>query len=282
MASNNIFTTVGIFTVINKKYEYEYASERFLSLRKLDSTDLNSLSLRDVWGEEVFEKEIKPNIDKAFEGKTFTLTRWFKFSPIYKRYYNVQYVPLFDSTGKVNKVAVITQDLTRQKTETRKLKKELYTDVMTKAYNKKLLVKDLNTMLKSSEPFSFVFLDLDNFKYVNDTFGHSEGDKALCMIARLIRREFRVSDKLYRYGGDEFCLIYSGGKKDKLEDRLKEFLKILKKEDFNKKMKLGMSIGVAHVEFNFKQTPHDLISVTDTLMYRSKNAGKNRVSAVSV
>lgn len=80
-------------------------------------------------------------------------------------------------------------------------------DSLTNVYNKASLTKILTEYVQSKIPFTLVFIDFDNFKKINDTYGHDVGDKILKHFAVTLKGKLRKSDKLYRFGGDEFCLV---------------------------------------------------------------------------
>jgi diguanylate cyclase (GGDEF)-like protein len=80
-------------------------------------------------------------------------------------------------------------------------------DSLTNVYNKASLTKILTEYVQSKIPFTLVFIDFDNFKKINDTYGHDVGDKILKHFAITLKGKLRKSDKLYRFGGDEFCLV---------------------------------------------------------------------------
>ncbi|MEL7648946.1 MAG: GGDEF domain-containing protein [Sedimentibacter sp.] len=87
------------------------------------------------------------------------------------------------------------------------IKESVFLDSLTKAYNKASLSKQLTDYLHGKVPFTIVFMDFDNFKVINDTYGHDVGDKILQHFANSVKGNLRKTDKLYRFGGDEFCLI---------------------------------------------------------------------------
>ncbi len=120
------------------------------------------------------------------------------------------------------------------------------------------------------------YIDLDNFKTVNDTLGHTEGDHVLRLVASVLLKSVRSADLVGRLGGDEFALLlpettYSGAVT--MFERLRE---VLLKEAQERAWPIGFSIGVAV----FRTAPSSVdaaIKLTDALMYRVKNSGKNNV-----
>ena len=123
---------------------------------------------------------------------------------------------------------------------------------------------------------SLIFIDVDNLKYINDNFGHREGDFALQQIAGLLRECFRESDIIGRLGGDEFCILLSqSGETGDLLVRKRLFQLIGRSnENSGRFYALSVSLGIVEVA-----GPHDLeqqISRADALMYEHKRAKQVR------
>lgn len=109
------------------------------------------------------------------------------------------------------------------------LKQENHRDELTEINNRKYLEKILAEIVDrddiDKEDIAFCFLDVDDFKYINDNYGHLVGDKILSMIAKTLKNNLRDADKAFRWGGDEFALILFDIKNNKY---LKNLLKRLK------------------------------------------------------
>jgi diguanylate cyclase (GGDEF)-like protein len=129
---------------------------------------------------------------------------------------------------------------------------------------------------RSKCAISICYIDVDDFKVLNDTYGHDEGDRALCTIANTLKNYVRKSDSIGRLGGDEFAILLydtnmAGAKM--FTDRI---LKQLNVETKYYKSPIGFSIGVSF----FSVTPsssHEAIKFADTLMYRAKKSGGNQI-----
>jgi len=87
------------------------------------------------------------------------------------------------------------------------IEKEVYTDALTGAYNRGYLDKVLYDRLALNDEFALVFLDFDNFKNINDVYGHSVGDEVLRHFVSNVKSVIRSDEKIFRYGGDEFCIL---------------------------------------------------------------------------
>jgi len=128
--------------------------------------------------------------------------------------------------------------------------------------------------------FTVLFLDIDNFKSVNDTHGHKVGDIVLKSIADIITKEKRDSDIAARYGGEEFVLLLSHS--DNISsyifaERLRQKIAKLEFSCTDKELKVTVSGGIASFPFN-SSNPEDLVEMADSAMYLAKGAGKNRIA----
>lgn len=138
---------------------------------------------------------------------------------------------------------------------------------------------------KNEEPFTVALFDLDNFKDINDSFGHQVGDQVLISTAMEIRKNIRSTDFLARYGGEEFVVLSSGSK---LADSQKRFVALLQHietmrfdcksaEKGTLAVTLTASCGVA--EYALGESANDLIKRADEALYEAKRAGKNQAVA---
>ena len=124
--------------------------------------------------------------------------------------------------------------------------------------------------------FTVVYVDVDNFKKVNDDMGHDKGDDLLRLIAATIKKNIRVNDIVSRVGGDEFILLFPETDKGKAKSTIETVFKKLKIVMFNKKWKVTFSAGVitcltAHCDIQ------KIIKAADAQMYYAKKHGKNKI-----
>lgn len=148
-----------------------------------------------------------------------------------------------------------------------------------------LLSRELKNATKEKKPLSLVMIDIDNFKNFNDTLGHPAGDKVLINIAKILKKTCRSSDIVARYGGEEFVVVLSDTNKESawgLAERLRQAI-----EEFNfpgqevqSNKNLTISLGLASFPEDAK-IKGELISKTDSALYRAKAAGKNRTHIYS-
>jgi len=136
----------------------------------------------------------------------------------------------------------------------------------------------INISRRKDFPISLVFLDLNKFKQINDTYGHAEGDKALVAFAEQIKNTFRDSDVYARLGGDEFVVMLTDTPSEIVNDVLARFKKVV--SEYNAQAKRGYDIcystGISIYDKSKHNSIEDLLAEADTLMYENK---QNSVAA---
>lgn len=158
------------------------------------------------------------------------------------------------------------------------------TDEVTGLLNQRKLHEDLEEQIEkhaqAKENFSLMFIDVDHFKTVNDNFGHIVGSQILHDMGVLLTRILRVSDKIYRYGGDEFIVLMPTVDVKTVHDVAERVLKQIKNNQFRigdaKTHQLTVSIGIAEYPTD-AQTATDIIRFADEMMYKSKESGRGKV-----
>ncbi|WP_428036603.1 GGDEF domain-containing protein [Amphritea sp.] len=124
-------------------------------------------------------------------------------------------------------------------------------------------------------PLSLIILDIDNFKTINDTFGHAKGDEVLSAVLRLLNSRLRKSDTIYRLGGDEFAIVLSEASGDAAVSKAEELCRLVSNTRLCADIRVTVSFGVA--ERQPGDEINDLVARTDSLLYRAKEEGRNRV-----
>ncbi len=160
-------------------------------------------------------------------------------------------------------------------------------DALTGIFNRKYLVEkiavDLSFARRHRIPFTFVMIDIDHFKQVNDTYGHQTGDRVLEVVASCVGGIIRTEDTFGRYGGEEFAIIaqgtdFEGGKilGERIRQRVAEQT-ISGEDDPKKTFNVTISVGVATVDGKAVVNSATVIAAADKNLYEAKEAGRNRV-----
>jgi diguanylate cyclase (GGDEF)-like protein/PAS domain S-box-containing protein len=184
-----------------------------------------------------------------------------------------------DDSGRTTHYIGILNDITEFREVERNLVRLAHVDTLTDLPNRALLADRVGQLTSVSRrdhrPFALMFMDLDQFKHINDTLGHSVGDALLGEMARRLQGSLREGDTVARLGGDEFAVLLPGTDADgatlvaaKLLERLAEPCTVLGHE-----LSLTMSIGVAMYPSDGDE--YEILSRNaDTAMYRAKHEGR--------
>jgi diguanylate cyclase len=155
-------------------------------------------------------------------------------------------------------------------------------DDLTQVFNRRQMFKILENQKALVErgvhPFSICIFDLDHFKQVNDTYGHTSGDVVLRTVAQEAQRNLRNVDHIARYGGEEFILILTNSEKNDAmicAERIRKMVSKIEFEDMPKDFRITISVGVT--EFKPSEVIQDAINRADTALYRAKLNGRNKV-----
>jgi diguanylate cyclase (GGDEF)-like protein/PAS domain S-box-containing protein len=175
--------------------------------------------------------------------------------------------------------SAIIRDITKRKQLESELEKNATTDKLTQAFNRTKFHQIVNNEIERSKrynrPLSMIMLDIDHFKDVNDTYGHTVGDYILEAMTQVTRKNLREIDYLVRWGGEEFIIVTpdTGMKKAKvLAERIR---KAIENYQFDIVGRITVSLGVA--QFKNLDTEDTFITRVDDALYAAKRKGRNRV-----
>lgn len=153
------------------------------------------------------------------------------------------------------------------------------TGLLCHEYFIKRLSEEVELSNKYKLPLSLLFIDIDKFKVINDTYGHQTGDYVIKTIAKILKSSTRITDILGRYGGEEFAILLPETNEDGAYGVAERIRKLIEPYEFNygnKKLKITVSIGVASYDGKRKIKPETIIKEADNALYRAKNLGRNR------
>lgn len=155
------------------------------------------------------------------------------------------------------------------------------TDLATGLYTHTEFYSILEKLIESREKrFSIIMIDLDNFKEVNDTYGHIVGDQAIEKIAQVIKKSLRKEDVGARYGGDEFAIIAMDASKADAMNIAKRISREIRSTSIEKiRKRITCSMGIASYPFD-GESASDLVEKADRALYAAKKAGKNKIYAI--
>ena len=165
--------------------------------------------------------------------------------------------------------------------ETSTLKKENSVDALTGLYNRKYFEYYFRFHHREDELSALIHIDLDNFKTVNDTMGHKEGDLVLIKVAEILHNNFRKSDCIARVGGDEFMVFMpklseTQDAYESIQSLIKKFPVMVEGEGQIKPIPVSLSVGVVFSRENEFLSYSQLYEKADTAMYQAKKSGKGK------
>ncbi len=188
--------------------------------------------------------------------------------------------PMANESGLIVKIYGKFIDVTAQKTLEQQLRKMAYFDDLTDLPNRKMLDRHIKKALARSKrhghPFAMMFLDLDDFKAINDELGHEVGDNYLVEITKRLDDCVREEDLIARFGGDEFIVVFEETEQTEIEAIAGRILDSLQSPVFiqDYELKVSASIGVSLYP-EHGETKEALIRRADQAMYAAKHDGKN-------
>lgn len=191
--------------------------------------------------------------------------------------------PIHDMDGKIQGVVLVFSDVSQARKLNQELAYQATHDPLTGLVNRRVFEQRLNRVLESRRISGgihiFCYLDLDQFKIVNDTCGHTAGDELLKQVTTILRNKVRLRDTLARLGGDEFGILMEHCTLDRAEclaNSLRESIADFRFNWDDKSFRIGVSIGVMQISDEFNNL-NDLLMTADASCYAAKDAGRNRV-----
>lgn len=164
------------------------------------------------------------------------------------------------------------------------LEEEILIDGLTKAYSRKAGIKDLRNCFdqigKNEDSVAIILIDVDDFKRINDKYGHDSGDAVLNLMVESLKSRIRQSDKLYRWGGEEFLLVCQGVDRNFIVPYCEKILNYASDLNFSfdsVPIKTSVSIGVTFLE-RTDIDYNEALKRADIAMYHSKEKGKNQAT----
>ena len=184
------------------------------------------------------------------------------------------------SADLIDKINKMEEKISELESELNKAYKELLIDPLTRVYNRKALEKDLKEVLGKGKErdldLIIAIVDIDDFKLINDKYGHLVGDFVLVKLAQIMKSLIRKTDKVYRYGGDEFVIVFNRSTLLNAQKSIERIVNKISKTALKYKdnlIKVTISVGIAAHKKG--DTIESLIKRADEALYRMKSKGKN-------
>ncbi|TYB88862.1 MAG: GGDEF domain-containing protein [Kosmotoga sp.] len=226
----------------------------------------------DTLKEKIYKEDLKKNV--AMIENRYAKKEKIKEAEFYRK----KHFELMRINEKINKQnEMLERAEKRLKRANKLLKEKSVRDSLTGLFNHKYMNERLKDELKRSrrynEPLSVALFDLDDFKRINDTYGHQIGDKVLRIISKTILNNIREVDMAFRYGGEEFLLLFPNTVLSSAVKVCERIKKELASANYNIDFKVTLSGGV--VQWSGENI-NELVKNVDSLLYKAKNEGKDR------
>jgi diguanylate cyclase (GGDEF)-like protein/PAS domain S-box-containing protein len=189
-------------------------------------------------------------------------------------------MPVLKESGEIENIVVVARDITERNKHEELIKKMAYHDQLTSLPNRRSFTEEFEGHIRNAEDrnqqLGVLFLDLDRFKFINDSLGHSFGDLVLKEVSLRLKMFTRDSGRVYRMSGDEFTIILEDINQEKLKHKMTELLEVFSEPVLIKDemIHITASIGVSIFPLD-GQDPKALLKNADLAMYRAKEDGKN-------
>ncbi len=190
--------------------------------------------------------------------------------------------PIFDTDRELLGSVLVFRDVTQTRNLAQELNWQALHDPLTGLENRRSFESKMHLLQKSAKAdlqHHLLYLDLDQFKVVNDTCGHDAGDELLKQISVILQNQIRQNDLLARLGGDEFGVLLEGCNEEnsyKIANKLRNVVQDFRFGWQNQTFKIGVSIGIAKIT-GLESKAADVLSAADSACYVAKEQGRNRV-----
>ncbi|MGM0522988.1 MAG: EAL domain-containing protein [Bacillota bacterium] len=263
----------GIYTLVNNQYAelFGFTAKSMLGRHALNATN-------DVPATH-YHLKLHQSILLSQEPTTYEDKQTLPDGTI--RWYRVTKQPIESIEGKGKEILMVATDITEIKENQALIEHQANHDELTgignRKYFKTIVDEAIEQTDQDNEGFAVMFLDLDRFKYVNDTFGHDAGDKLLIDVANRIKAVIKDRDYVFRFGGDEFTVLtYFTENRQEVTELAKKIIHTLTKpytfndHSFIVTASIGISLYPKH-----SQSLNELTKYADLSMYQAKQQGKN-------
>lgn len=258
---------------------YINANAKFAISKEIALKELIGRNFREFYNKEEINSIVNEN------NQVYLLKRTIKFTKEIieknkKRIVEVYKTPILGNENEVIGIVGAMVDITKIKNTEEKIRKQAYTDSHTGVLNRRALYEYIDNISKCKN-FTIFIIDVDNFKYINDNYGHHLGDAVLLNIANKLK-ELCSDGNIFRFGGDEFIVALENVKdKEEIERRSKKIINEIHKITINENIneKVSISMGSATCKCNSKKCTEGsckLITKADIALYKAKECGKNK------
>ena len=255
--------------------DYNPAFEKIINLSLSGAVGKEAFSVLPEM-EQIFKRTRKPDAPQNSEVMDFSYK---------EKYYEIRLAPLAVNFNSVSGYLLIFTDVTVRKEAEKILQHLAVTDPLTGLFNRRHFLnaaeRELQLSRRHSKPIAFLMLDLDRYKFFNDTYGHAAGDQLMKSIISVCEKNLRATDVFCRYGGDEFYIMLPETNQEQacnLAERLHDTVRNTPIDLGGKEVRMTLSIGISALNGSEQNISlNDLLERADTAMYKAKESGRDRI-----
>lgn len=261
---------------------YRFCNLAFQAWLDIPAERIIGAEISEVLGKDVYE-QVEPHYLSALEGHDciFEITHHGRNGT---QYLKVNFLPDLGEDRRVMGVYILKQDMTDSKKHQLALQQDLLTDQMTGMPNRTSYLQTLAAAIarsrRTTKPFAVMFLDVDKFKLINDTYGHESGDKVLIEFGKRLTASIRETDTAARLAGDEFVVLIENLNRPEDAGMVAEKILEAVRAPINVgplSLLISTSIGIA-VSGGECDSVEGLMKRADEAMYQAKRTGRNSIS----
>lgn len=276
------------FVLTNTSGKIEYVNPKFLELMGYEKHEVlgkNPRILKSGYHDRVFYQNLWNAILSGNQWSSEIRNRKKSGELIWEK---IILTPIFNEEGEIVQFLSILEDISDRKQKEQELKMLARTDMLTGIMNRRSFMevaeKRLSEIKDQGKKAAFLMIDIDRFKSINDTFGHTMGDRAIRMVTTECQRFIKEFDLLGRIGGEEFAALIIGLYETEFVQTAEMLCRRIEQIELYSEnqveISLRISVGVAffHLE---DDTLESLMERSDTALYQAKNSGRNRISVIT-
>lgn len=273
----------------NKEQVITYLQDAVMTIQNIDEDDLDSVEHAKL----AFNNAYKEIANKTLSSYQNTNDRFAKLTKIHEQTVQNYENQLIDMPSIKEKFDEIQDHMSQEIQRANKVISELSVkikelesrsnlDALTKIFNRRALDTYLKNVCDKKElkhELHVLLFDIDDFKRINDKYGHVAGDKILIFVANILRKALRDGDKVFRYGGEEFLIVLNRIDVTTCQKIAERILKLVSSNQlFYQGQSINVTMSIGATLFYPKDTPEMLINRADKALYKSKNNGKNQMN----
>ncbi len=267
----------------DKHFKYIGCNAAFLNFIGKENEDLIGKDDFELFDHNLASQFRKHDMLMLAEGNVRSNEEWVTYPDNKKVYLLTKKIPfVYDGTN--TGILGISRDITSLEKANQKLQEQTLLDELTRVKNRKAYNLKIKSLLAIYEryqtSFSIISIDIDDFKDINDNFGHDIGDTVLRNFGALIENNIRATDHLFRIGGEEFVVLSESKTKVDAIQLAEKLRLIVASTALLSEIIVTISLGICEVTMG--DSPNSIAKRVDNLLYEAKSHGKNKVTYHSV